>query len=513
MYNQNGVLLFLGSIFLSEGREKMQGIIYTIESIPWTYITLSLYAINIIIALTIIFLERKNPAATLAWIMILFLLPGIGILFYFFLSQNIARKKIFRLTKDEERLLTSSLEKQTRAIETGTYEFTTYEADLWKDLIRLNQIYGRAYYTQDNNVEVITDGKEKMNQLLWDIENAKETINIMYFILKRDKVGREFVDTLTRKAAEGVKVRLLLDAMGSRNISFIFLHEFINSGGEYALFFPPKLKFINMKLNYRNHRKLAVIDDTIGYIGGFNIAKEYLGLKKKFGYWRDTHLRITGGSVQDINARFLMDWRLASKEKKVDVSKVFFEPPMIAGETGMQIVSGGPDTEHDEIKRAFMKMITSASRTINIQTPYFVPDAPVLESIKMAALSGVDVKIMIPCKPDHVFVYWATYSYVGELLRDGARVFIYENGFLHAKTMTVDGEVATVGSTNFDSRSFKLNFESNAFIYDAETTRKLEKIFQDDLANCRELTYEDYLKRSPWIKFKESISRLPSDLL
>ncbi|NLF46733.1 MAG: cardiolipin synthase, partial [Clostridiales bacterium] len=152
----------------------MQGIIYTIESIPWTYITLSLYAINIIIALTIIFLERKNPAATLAWIMILFLLPGIGILFYFFLSQNIARKKIFRLTKDEERLLTSSLEKQTRAIETGTYEFTTYEADLWKDLIRLNQIYGRAYYTQDNNVEVITDGKEKMNQLLWDIENAKE---------------------------------------------------------------------------------------------------------------------------------------------------------------------------------------------------------------------------------------------------------------------------------------------------------------------------------------------------
>lgn len=301
----------------------MQGIIYTIESIPWTYITLSLYAINIIIALTIIFLERKNPAATLAWIMILFLLPGIGILFYFLLSQNIARKKIFRLTRDEERLLTSSLEKQTRAIETGTYEFTKYEADLWKDLIRLNQIYGRAYYTQDNNVEIITDGKEKMDQLLWDIENAKESINIMYFILKRDKVGREFVDTLTRKAAEGVKVRLLLDAMGSRNISFIFLNEFIDAGGEYALFFPPKLKFINMKLNYRNHRKLAVIDDTIGYIGGFNIAKEYLGLKKKFGYWRDTHLRITGGSVQDINARFLMDWRLASKEKKSLFPKCF----------------------------------------------------------------------------------------------------------------------------------------------------------------------------------------------
>jgi len=476
------------------------------------FFTTALYIVNFFIALTIIFLERKNPASTLAWIMILFLLPVIGILFYFFLSQNIARKKIFRLTRDEERLVTSSLKKQNYAIENGTYEFTTYEADMWKDLIRLNQLYGRAYFTQDNKTDIFTDGKEMFASLLKDIENAKDTINIMYFIIKPDAVGRELIDLLTKKAAQGVRVRLLVDALGSKRINRIFLREFTDAGGEFALFFPPKLKFINIRLNYRNHRKLVAIDDSIGYIGGFNIAKEYLGLKKKFGYWRDTHLRMMGGCVQDINARFLLDWRFAAKEQ-VEVSKVFFTPPMVAGNMGVQIVSGGPDTEHDEIKRALMKMITSAAKRIYIQTPYFVPDAPILESLKMASLSGVDVKVMIPCMPDHVFVYWATYSYVGELLKDGARVFIYDNGFLHAKTMTVDSEVATVGSTNFDSRSFQLNFEANAFMYDADVTKRLENIFENDLMHCHELTLREYNQRSLLIKFKEAISRLLSAIL
>ncbi|MEG0663432.1 MAG: cardiolipin synthase, partial [Anaerovoracaceae bacterium] len=384
------------------------------------------------------------------------------------------------------------------------YDFANPEAQVWKDLIRLNQVYGRAYYTQDNHLSLLTDGKEMMDSLLDDIAHAKDTINVMYFIIKNDRVGRAFIDALTARAAAGVKVRLLVDALGSRKITESVLSEFLEAGGEVAYFFPPKFKLftlLNLKFNYRNHRKLVAIDDSIGYIGGFNIAKEYLGESRKFGYWRDTHVRVKGGSVQDINARFLLDWRFAAKEQ-VNVSEVFFSPPVVRGETGIQIVSSGPDTEHEKIKRGFMKMITSAQKRIYIQTPYFVPDAPILESIKMAAQSGVEVKIMIPCKPDHIFVYWATYSYVGEIIRSGGKVYIYDDGFLHAKTMMVDGEVATVGSTNFDRRSFKLNFECNAFIYSAEQTIKMEETFRKDMEKCHELTRELYNSRSIWIRIK-----------
>jgi cardiolipin synthase len=476
------------------------------------YVIIVTYVVNFVISILIIFVERKNPAATLSWIMILFLIPVGGLILYVFLSQNIARQKIFRLTKDEEWLVTNSLEKQNADIQSGSFVFTTHESKQWRDLIRLNQIYGRAYFTQDNQADIITDGSQLLSRLVADIRDARESINVMFFILKPDNVGREFVDALTDAAARGVRVRLLVDALGSRFINEAFLQHFLKAGGEYALFFPPMFKLINKRLNYRNHRKLVIIDDAIGYVGGFNVAREYLGLKKKFGYWRDTHLRIRGGSVQDMNYRFLLDWRFASKEQ-VDISKVFFEPPHPAGATGVQIVSCGPDSERQEIKRAFMKMITSATKNIYIQTPYFVPDQSILESLKMASQSGVDVRIMIPCKPDHMFVYWATYSFIGEMLKDGARVYIYENGFLHAKSMTVDGEVATVGSANFDNRSFKLNFEANAFLYDAHFTKELEKVFKDDLKLCRQMTYKEYLLRPFRIRLKESLSRLLSDFL
>ena len=300
--------------------------------------------------------------------------------------------------------------------------------------------------------------------------------------------------------------------MGSRQINDRVLGDFIRAGGKRAYFFPPKLKFINVRFNYRNHRKLAVIDGSIGYIGGFNIAREYLGMKKKFGFWRDTHLRVTGNCVHDINARFLLDWRFASKEKLV-LSQAFYSDVIDGGKSGVQIVSSGPDSQRVAVKRAYMKMITSARKNVYLQTPYFVPDESILESLKMAAQSGVDVRIMIPCMPDHIFVYWATYSYVGELIQSGGRAYIYDNGFLHAKTLMVDGEVASVGSANFDRRSFVLNFEANAIIYDAREARKLEAIFEKDMESCHELTRELYAERSLWIRCKEGVARLLSDIL
>jgi cardiolipin synthase len=379
-------------------------------------------------------------------------------------------------------------------------------------MVRLHQTYSEAYLTQDNKITVLTDGQHKFDSLIKDCSEARQSINVMYFILKNDAVGRRLIDTLTRKAREGVEVRLLIDAMGSREMSDKTLAKFKEAGGRYAFFFPPMFKYLNLKLNYRNHRKLVVIDGLIGYLGGFNVGNEYVGQKKKFGFWRDTHLRLVGSCVQDMNARFFRDWRFASKEP-VDISQLYYGEPLQAGSTAIQIVSCGPDSLKEEIKHGYLKMIASAKKNIYIQTPYFVPDASILEALKMAALSGVDVRIMIPCMPDHMFVYWATYSYAGTLLDAGAKIYIYDGGFLHAKTICVDGEVASIGSANFDIRSFRLNFEANAFLYDASEVYKLEAIFETDMMKSHELTKHLYRGRSSVVKFKESVSRLLSDLL
>ena len=416
------------------------------------------------------------------------------------------------MSKYEEAIISASLNEQIGEMKRGEFEFTNPESKKWHDMICLHQTYGNSFFTQDNKISVLTDGSHKFDSLIKDIKNAKQTINIMYFIVKNDNMGRLLIDTLTQKAQEGVEVRFLIDAMGSRQISKKQLEPLKQVGGQYAFFFPPMFKYLNLKLNYRNHRKLVVIDGGIGYLGGFNVGNEYVGKKKKFGFWRDTHLRLMGSCVQDMNARFILDWRFASKENIV-LSQAYYDEPFQAGTTGIQIVSCGPDSSREEIKHGYLKLISSAKKNIYIQSPYFVPDASIMEALKTAVLSGVDVKIMIPCMPDHMFVYWATYSYIGILLNLGAKIYIYDEGFMHAKTICVDGEVASIGSANFDIRSFRLNFEANAFIYDAAEVYKLEAIFETDLMRSHELTRHLYRNRSTIIKFKESVSRLLSDLL
>lgn len=470
-----------------------------------------LYVINALLVIVVIFTERKEPAATLAWIMVLTFIPIVGIVFYLVFNQNFSRSKINRLTEKEEFAVNSSLNRQMESMDKGDYDFSGNVAEKWKHLIKLNQVYGRAYYTQDNDVELYTDGNLMFEAVLQDIKNAETSINAEYYILKRDHVGRRFIQALTEKAKEGVEVRLLLDAMGSRYITKSVLKEFIAAGGKVGYFFKPKFAIFGIKLNYRNHRKILIIDDKVAYTGGYNIAREYLGQKKKFGYWRDTHIRIRGGAVYDLNARFILDWRFTTRENLPAVKPQMENAE--AGAKGIQIVSCGPESPKEEVKRAFMRMITYAQKNVYVQTPYFVPDPSIIESLKMAAQSGIDVRVMIPCMPDHMFVYWATYSYVGELLRSGARVFIYDEGFLHAKTLVVDGEVGTVGSTNFDNRSFRLNFETNAFIFDDGFALKMEETFRRDMEKGHELTLEDYMNRSLIIKFKEAISRLLADIL
>lgn len=483
-------------------------------SLPqWIWILeIALSVINVILALVIIFIERKNPAKTLAWILVLFFLPIVGAVVYLVFAQNISRRKIYKLDDKDRKIIRDSLEDQIEEMNSGKLEFSNDVANVWRQMIKLNLVYGEAYLTQNNSIDMFSDGKDFFRSLMKDIKAAKYSIDIEFYIIKLDFIGQRLLKLLTDKAKEGVQVRLLIDALGSRRISDRKLKDFIDAGGEVEYFFKPKFKYLNFDLNYRNHRKVVVIDNKYGYIGGFNIAKEYLGFKKKFGYWRDTHLRIVGNSVQDLKAIFLMDWSVERGEKP-DFDEIDFYSENTKSDIAVQIVMSGPDSVKEQIKRSMMRMITFAGEKIYLQTPYFVPDRAMLESLKMAAQSGVDVKIMIPCMPDHPFVYWANYSYCGELIKSGARVFRYENGFLHAKTLVVDGEVSTVGSANFDVRSFRLNFEANAFVYDKEFATKMEKTFEDDMKLSTEVTLEDYESRGLWIKIKEAISVLLSDIL
>ena len=484
------------------------------EFFTFSHIMLLVYVLNAIIAFGLIFIDTKSPAATMAWIMVLFLIPVLGLILYMILSQNIARQQIFKMTEAEEAGMDSLIGWQKESVRTGIKTSANEITQKWRSMISMNLDYADSLLTDNSSVELIYDGQEMFNRLCEDLLAAKYTIKLCYFIVKDDFVGRRLIDILTQKAAEGVKVRLMLDALGSRSIGHSELRAFKKAGGKYAFFFKPLIRHLYFRINYRNHRKLAIIDNEIGYIGGFNIAKEYLGYKKKFGYWRDTQMIIRGNALSTLNERFYQDWRYASKEKLDLVQQsIRYAYKADAGTIPIQIVSCGPESEKEEVKMAMMKMITGASDNIRIQTPYLVPDEPMLESLAMAARSGIDVKVMIPCIPDHPFVYRTTLYNAGKLIREGAKIYIYENGFLHAKTLTVDDEVCTTGSTNFDIRSFRLNFESNAFVYDAEVTKGMNKQFEEDIQYCREYTQEDRDLIDLKERVLESISRLLTEIL
>ncbi len=473
--------------------------------------TTVIYILNIFVGIFIIFAERKRPSSTIAWIMILFVLPGLGIVLYIMGSQLLARYRLSSLSSSMHFRDNPFLLDQKRSINEGKFHFVNTQAAAWRQLIKFNQEYASSYLTQNNEVKVFTSGQECFDSMYGDLRAAKASINMEFFIMKPDYIGLEIIKILTEKAREGVKVRLLLDAMGCRRMRRKHFEELRREGGQVVFFFPARIFKLDLKLNYRNHRKLLVIDNGIAYIGGLNAAKEYVGDSKRFKGWRDTHLRIRGGSVFDIDSRFIMDWNFANKQEIV-LSPADY-PVSTGKDCAVQIISSGPESQETEIKFAYLKLISSAKRSICIQTPYMVPDESIFEALKTAALSGVDVRIMIPHMPDHPFVYWVTYQNVGMLADYGAKIYINDDGFLHAKTGTVDDEAASVGSANFDIRSFELNFECNAFIYDREAAMDLRHLFEDDIKRSRRLTPEAYAQRSRWIKIKESISRLLTDIL
>ncbi|MCJ8014889.1 cardiolipin synthase [Paenibacillus sp. KQZ6P-2] len=469
--------------------------------------------LNFIFVLVVVFKERRDAGATWAWLLVLTFIPIVGFLLYLLFAQNFRQVRLFHWGDLKKIGVEETILEQIGQIQSGSYQFHNASASNNRDLIYMHLNNNHSIFTEENAVDIITDGQEKFDNLFKDIEAAKVYIHVQYYIIQNDNLGKKLINLLTQKAREGVKVRVLYDQLGSKKLTKRFFQDFREAGGLAEAFFPSKLRLINLRLNYRNHRKLVIIDGEIGYVGGFNVGDEYLGLNSKFGYWRDTHLRITGSAVYAMQIRFILDWNQASHHHAITYSPSLFPNVGPAGKIGMQIVTSGPDSQFEHIKNGYIKMISSAKKSIYIQTPYFIPDPSLLDALKIAALSGVEVKIMIPDKPDHIFVYWATYSYIGELLKTGATVYLYNNGFIHAKTIVIDGEIASVGTANIDYRSFKLNFEVNAFLYDDRISQKLTEVFEEDILVSKQLTMEEYLERPRWIRMKESVSRLLSPIL
>lgn len=490
-------------------KKKSEGILVNILSIFVGII----FFLNILLAIIVIFLERRDPSATWAWILVLFFIPVLGFIMYLLFGQNLSRKKMFYWEDRDKVGIESLIEEQISQLNQRSFPFQNSTEEKSRDLIHMQLINNAAMFSRHNDIQIFTDGKEKFHSLFHDIEHAQDHIHLQYYIIKNDELGRRLMNVLSQKARAGVKVRVLYDELGSRSLRKSFFKELRRAGGEVEAFFPSKLPLINLRLNYRNHRKLAIIDGKIGYVGGFNVGDEYLGLNKRFGYWRDTHVRIVGEAVHPIQTRFILDWNQASYRYDINYSPRYFQQPGNSGEVGLQIVTSGPDSEWEQIKNGYIKMISLAKDSIIIQTPYFIPDSSLLDALRIACLCGVDVKIMIPNKPDHMFVYWATYFYVGEMLKAGAKIYIYEKGFIHSKSIVVDDEIASVGTANIDVRSFRLNFEVNAFIYNREFSNTLMDQFSEDMKSSTELTLENYMKRPVKIRLKESVSRLLSPIL
>jgi cardiolipin synthase len=474
------------------------------------------FFINIFLSITIIFLERKSPQSTYAWLLFLWIIPVLGFLFYLLFSQNLTKRKIFKYNTPENIQYKSLLKKQRKLISNIIAIDPESPLDKYRHSIEFHLTVSQALYTNNNEIQIFTDGHKKFEALFDAMESATSSIHVEYYIIKNDSLALRMIDILTRKALDGIEVRLLFDAMGGRYLPNSILNGFISAGGKIGEFFPSRFKKLNLRVNYRNHRKVVIIDGTIGFVGGFNIGNEYLGLDPKMGYWRDTHLRINGSSSHELQLRFLLDWRASSNENlTIDINSHDKYFPAITPKegAGVQIVSSGPDNTNQQIKQGFLRMINNAESYVLIQTPYFVPDESILEALKISLLSGIDVRIMIPNKPDHIFIHWATLAYVGELIEYGAKIYIYENGFLHAKTIVVDDAICAVGSCNFDIRSFGLNFETNAFIYDRHISSQLKDSFVNDMNLCTHYDTTLYYNRGRKIRIKESISRLFSPLL
>ena len=460
------------------------------------------YLAVILFTIVIVLLDNRNPVKTMAWILVLVFLPVVGLAFYFFFGRNTRKERLI------SKKGFSRLSKRPMA------EYQAQEA--LGDFTGRNQLIpffhrvSNALPFEGNDVQVFTDGYSMYQELFRRIAKAKHHIHLEFYIFENDAVGRLLRDLLIDKAREGVSVRLLYDDVGCWDVNPMFYDEMLCEGIEVRSFLKVRFPQFTSKVNYRNHRKLAIIDGKVGFIGGMNIALRYLkGVP--WGVWRDTHICLKGKAVYGIQTAFLTDW--FAVDRTLLTSAQYFPKMDTVGTSVAQIVTSDPVGEWHDIMLGLVKAISCAQRYIYVETPYFLPTEQVMAAFQTAALSGVDVRLMIPKKADAFITHKGTMSYLDELMKSGVKVYFYRAGFLHSKLWLADDEWASVGSTNLDFRSFEHNFEANAFFYDEKTVCTMKEIFLEDMKKCMTLSQKIWDKRSFKNKIVESVVRLLAPLL
>ncbi|MBW6515244.1 MAG: cardiolipin synthase [Candidatus Cloacimonetes bacterium] len=495
------VLLVFYYLYLEENLGKKE-LIASIINVIW--------GITIFTVIIVLIMENRSPSKTLAWILLLVFLPIVGFIMYLIFGRNFRKKKIYAHKEY------SDYEKLRKIDEINLDHPYNTTAESMKEpaialITKLLENNNKAFLTYKNRLDVYTDGEQAINAIFEAIEGAKESVHLEFFIIKSDETGEKLKDLLLKKAAEKVQVRLLYDSVGSWNISGKYIRLLEKGGIKTAGFTPVDFPFISSKWNYRNHRKITIVDGKTGFLGGINIADRYMHKDKYYGFWRDTQLKIEGEAVHSLQAIFNNDWSFTTGENLLNDN--YFREQHIDDTNPVQIITSGPDSDWESIMQGYFAMITLATTEINIVTPYLILNESMLTAIKVSALSGVRVRLIVPCKPDHHLVFWAARSYFQELMETGVEIYEYQNGFIHSKYITVDGIFSSIGSANMDIRSFLHNLEVNAFLFSKELTNRLNYVFEEDLQNSTKIKLEEYMKRNYLNRAKESFNRLFSPLL
>ncbi|MFD1391985.1 cardiolipin synthase [Lacticaseibacillus jixianensis] len=488
----------------------------------FTLIISLILVLNIIAAIFTVLRSVRDIPTTWAWLLVLIFLPVLGFGIYLFAGRGLSAKKVRTIQTEYRRGTKAFVAMQKHANTHDRLLPAAVSTPAARELTTLFLNTASAPVLGDNSVKLFYDGKDKFAQLFADIKQANDHFFVEYYTIYNDQLGTQLRDLLIEKARAGVAVKVLYDAWGSLGAGKRFWAPLIAAGAKVEAYFSSQHLISDFRLNYRLHRKIVVIDDAIGYIGGFNVGDQYVSRKKKFGFWRDTHLRIRGNTVYALKVQFLMDWNATVPDDQAEpyaIDLAPLSPEALAtskiqlGKAPMQIVASGPDSSAQQIKYGYVKMIASATKSVRLQTPYLIPDDTALDALITAALAGIDVQVMVPDMPDHPFIFRATQYYANYLSRFGIKVYHYQNGFLHAKTLVIDDAIASVGSANFDIRSFKLNFEVNAFIYDAKIAQQLSAAFDEDLKHCQFLSPQVIKQQGHWLRFKQYFSRLLSPVL
>ena len=476
-------------------------------------IFISLLIINYVIAIGTAFfiiLNNRNPITTVSYILSLIVLPFVGLLIYFFFGQEYRKDKMFKRRNVFNNKKVKEWEKKLLVGEQKLDQYEDRFLDNQVNIVKLLQNNQKKPLTFGNDVEILLNGEKKFESLFKDIEQAKDYIHLEYYIFNSDKVGLQLIDILCKKAQEGIHIRVIYDYVGSA-LSGKQEKRMQSAGIEIFPFMPVWFPNLTRKLNYRDHRKIVIIDGTLGYVGGINVSDDYVNPCKK-GYWRDTHLRIKGNAIKSLQSHFLLNWNFVSNQE-IEITDSFFPKMENCGEIAVQIAASGPDSNWPHIMEAIFTAINSADKSIHITTPYFIPNDQILTALKTASRRGVEVKLLLPKKGDSWAAKYATNSYILDVLESDIEVYHYCKGMIHAKTMVIDGEFSSVGTSNMDYRSFEINFEINALIYNKEFSQKMIAIFNDDIEDCEQINIDEWKERGLVKRLKESFCRLWAPLL